>query len=129
MKTPEASPGQSLEVTQSSSGEGPTAHATVSPPSSPRHAREMEPAPAPLPSARMVQYYRGKEGKPLAISSNYLKLDIEKGKGVYEYEVSYEPRIDNRNTRFRLLNQHRNVYGAEKVSEIYFFFRHSMPLT
>ena len=63
------------------------------------------------------QFYRGKEGRPIQVAANYLKLDVAPGKGVFEYEVSYEPRIDNRNHRFKLLNQHRGtgILGPEKV--------------
>ncbi len=103
--TSEASPGRTPDTTGSPPAGEPT-RATVSPPGSPTPGRR--PADAP-------QYYRGKEGRLLQVSSNYLKLEVEKDKGVFEYEVSYEPRVDNRNTRFRLLNQHRNVYGGEKV--------------
>jgi len=61
------------------------------------------------------KYYRGTEGKMINMSANYLRMDLEKDKGVYEYEVRYEPRTDNRDQRFRLLNQHREVIGGVKV--------------
>ncbi len=94
---------------QSSSAEGPETHTTVSPPGSPPPERV----------EKVVQLYRGSEGKTMNISANYLKMGFEKGRGVFEYEVSYDPRVDNRNSRFRLFNQHREVYGAEKVAHFF----------
>jgi len=68
-----------------------------------------------------AQFYRGKEGRTLPVSVNYMRLEIEEGKGVHEYEVSYEPRVDNRNARFKLLNQHRDgVIGLNKVRVAFF---------
>jgi aubergine-like protein len=66
--------------------------------------------PTPTP-----KFFRGKGGKPLAITANYLKLGVEPGKGVFEYEVRFDPRVDSRDLRFRLLNQHRETIGATKV--------------
>ncbi len=109
MKTsPEASP----EVTHTTV---PSAEAVVpytSPPGSPRPER----ADAPPPRPDHPQVYAGHEGRKHSIATNYLRLEIAPGKGVFEYEVSYEPRVDNRNSRFRLVNQHRDVYGGEKVN-------------
>ena len=48
------------------------------------------------------------------MATNYLKLNVADGKGVFEYEVVFEPRIDNRDQRFRLLNQQRGMTGPTK---------------
>ena len=61
------------------------------------------------------KFYRGTDGKVLSMSANYLQMNLESGKGVFEYEVRYDPRTDNRDQRFRLLNQHREVIGGVKV--------------
>jgi len=61
------------------------------------------------------KFYRGNLGKPLKLSANYLHLQLEKDKGVFEYEVRFNPRTDNRDQRFRLLNQQREVIGGVKV--------------
>jgi len=61
------------------------------------------------------QLYRGTHGKPINLMANYLKLVVEEGKGVFEYEVRFSPQIDNRDQRFKLVNQHREVLGGVKV--------------
>jgi len=61
------------------------------------------------------ELYRGTQGKPINLSANYLKLMVEEGKGVFEYEVRFSPNVDNRDQRFRLVNQQREVIGGVKV--------------
>jgi len=61
------------------------------------------------------EHYRGTQGKPVSLSANYLKLMVEEGKGVFEYEVRFNPNVDNRDQRFRLVNQQREVIGGVKV--------------
>lgn len=60
------------------------------------------------------QFYRGKEGRPTPVSSNYLKLEITEEKGLFEYEVRFEPRIDSREQRFRLVNELKETTGPTK---------------
>ena len=67
------------------------------------------------------EYFRGKEGAPKNVASNYLKLECDKDKGIYHYEVDFEPRIDNRQECFRLLNSLRDITGPVKV-RIWFIF-------
>ena len=62
------------------------------------------------------QFYRGNHGKPVKLSANYLKLVVEEDKGVFEYEVRFSPLVDNRDQRFRLVNQQRESIGSVKVS-------------
>ena len=54
-------------------------------------------------------------GKSLQTTSNYLRLKVEEGKGVYEYEVRFDPRVDSRNERFRLIGQQVALIGPTKV--------------
>ncbi|XP_066151998.1 piwi-like protein Ago3 [Euwallacea fornicatus] len=49
--------------------------------------------------------YQGTSGKQINISLNYLRLDLEKGRGVFEYEVKFNPEIDAKNHRVKLVNQ------------------------
>jgi len=67
------------------------------------------------PELKKPKLYRGTEGKPLNVSANYLRMEQTPGTGVFEYEVRFEPRTDNRDQRFRLLNQHREIFGGVKV--------------
>ena len=48
------------------------------------------------------------------MATNYLKLSVAEDKGVFEYEVVFDPRIDSRDQRFRLLNQLREITGPTK---------------
>ena len=49
------------------------------------------------------------------VASNYLKLQCEDNKGIFHYEVDFEPRVDNRQECFRLLNSLGNLTGPVKV--------------
>lgn len=42
-------------------------------------------------------------------------MKIDPGKGIYEYEVRFEPSVDSKAIRFQLLNQHRDIIGAAKT--------------
>lgn len=41
------------------------------------------------------------------LSSNYIKIELEENKGIYEYRVDFDPPVDAKNARFFLINQHR----------------------
>lgn len=47
------------------------------------------------------------------LSSNYIKIELEANKGIYEYRVDYNPPIDVKSARFSLLNQHRDVFPVK----------------
>ena len=49
------------------------------------------------------------------VASNYLKLQCEDNKGIFHYEVDFEPRVDNRQECFRLLNSLSSLTGPVKV--------------
>lgn len=49
------------------------------------------------------------------IIANYVRLNIDPGKGIYEYEVRFEPLIDSKDIRFKLLNKHREFLGSAKT--------------
>lgn len=40
------------------------------------------------------------------MQANYIRLNVEPGRGVYEYEVKFSPDIDSRPLRSKLLAQH-----------------------
>ncbi len=47
--------------------------------------------------------------------ANYVRVDIDPGKGIYEYEVRFDPTVDSKSIRFQLLNQHRDKIGIAKT--------------
>ena len=51
----------------------------------------------------------------LDVVANYVRVNIDPGKGIYEYEVSFFPTFDSKEIRFQLLNQHRAVLGPAKT--------------
>ena len=60
--------------------------------------------------------FRGKLGKPMNVTSNYLKIISHPNTGVYEYEVRFTPNVDMRNERFRLIRQAEELIGTTRVS-------------
>lgn len=47
------------------------------------------------------------------LSSNYIKIELEANKGIYEYRVDFDPPIDARAARFFLLNCHRDLFPVK----------------
>ncbi|KAL0126989.1 hypothetical protein PUN28_005374 [Cardiocondyla obscurior] len=46
---------------------------------------------------------------------NYVDLELEPGKGLFQYEVKFSPDIDSTGLRRKLLNQHSAVLGRTKT--------------
>ncbi|KAL1501830.1 hypothetical protein ABEB36_007083 [Hypothenemus hampei] len=59
--------------------------------------------------------YKGTSGKELRLSCNYIRLSVEEGRGVFEYEVTFYPNLDAKNIRFRLVNNIMKEIGSVKV--------------
>ena len=51
----------------------------------------------------------------LDVVANYVRVNIDPGKGIYEYEVSFFPPVDSKHTCVKLLNQHREELGPAKT--------------
>ena len=58
--------------------------------------------------------YRGLGGKPTDITVNYIRLTVDEGYGMFEYECIFEPRIDSRDARYSAVNQHKDKLGQTK---------------
>ena len=63
--------------------------------------------------------FAGQTGKPLNVTANYLRLISEPGSGVFEYEIKYQPAVDQRIERFRLIRQCEEVIGTVKVKAFF----------
>ena len=60
--------------------------------------------------------------------TNYVKVTIDPGKGIFEYEVHFHPSQDNRGVRFKLLNQHRETWGPAKTFDgVNLYLPYQMP--
>ncbi|CAH0388616.1 unnamed protein product [Bemisia tabaci] len=66
------------------------------------------------PSSAEPVFYKGSEGTTIQAVVNYLKLDIIDEKGIYEYEVRYNPPIDHRGLKSKLLRQLESTIGNVK---------------
>uniref|UniRef100_A0A336M4G2 Lipid droplet-associated hydrolase n=1 Tax=Culicoides sonorensis TaxID=179676 RepID=A0A336M4G2_CULSO len=59
--------------------------------------------------------YRGGAGTTLSLSVNYIKMNMDPDKGVFEYMVDFQPSIGSKNVRFKLLNKLRELIGETKT--------------
>lgn len=57
---------------------------------------------------------KGTSGAGVRLSANYLRVVAEQD-GVYQYMVSFIPQVDNKNLRYRLLNEHKDVLGDTRA--------------
>ena len=102
---PSGSSGEKTTTSGESPGDVTKSSGASAPPT--RKPREQQ-TPAP------TVFYRGKEGKAITVSSNYLQLEMEKDMGLFQYEVRFEPQLDGTNQRRRALYGLENVLGATK---------------
>nr|XP_039251037.1 piwi-like protein 1 [Styela clava] len=63
---------------------------------------------------RDVIEYSGSQGMKVPIGINCVRLKC-RNEAVYQYHVSFNPNIDNRNMRYSLLNQHRELIGNTRA--------------
>lgn len=54
-------------------------------------------------------------GTPKNALTNYIKLEVEPDKGVFEYEVRFEPAAHSNQLRYALLNQQIPIIGKTKT--------------
>ncbi|XP_064215158.1 piwi-like protein Ago3 [Tribolium castaneum] len=59
--------------------------------------------------------YRGESGTPIKATANYILLNVEKDRGVFEYEVRFQPDIDAKSNRIKLVNQALGELSTTKV--------------
>ena len=58
---------------------------------------------------------QGTGGTSVQLSGNYISLKLSSGKGLFNYEVKFNPDIESRPLRRKLLNQHLQALGRTKV--------------
>lgn len=64
---------------------------------------------------KLVKNFIGESGRTVPASANYIKLILEPGRGVYEYEVRFEPTIDARSAKFKMLSSIIAEYSKAKT--------------
>lgn len=57
----------------------------------------------------------GKSGRKIGALTNYIRLQVDAERGVFEYEIRFEPAVHASSVRFKLLNQHRDIIGNTKT--------------
>lgn len=57
----------------------------------------------------------GTKGTPTDVLTNYIRLTTDPTKGVFQYDVLFNPNVDSRDFRFKYLNQHRDTLGNTKL--------------
>jgi len=71
---------------------------------------------------------KGSAGKEVKMTANYVRLEIASEKGMYEYEVRFEPQIDSRDERFKLIGQMKETFGPTKTFDgVCLYLPHMLP--
>ena len=52
---------------------------------------------------------------PSQVTANYLELRLRDDRAIYEYEVGFDPAVDAREERFRIVGQLSDVVGNTRV--------------
>lgn len=57
----------------------------------------------------------GTKGTPVQLMTNYIRIACDTDRGLYEYEVRFNPEVDSKVARSKYINQHREVIGNAKT--------------
>ncbi|XP_044254277.1 piwi-like protein Ago3 [Tribolium madens] len=60
--------------------------------------------------------YRGEVGTPIKATANYIFLNVDEDRGVFEYEVRFQPDIDAKSNRIKLVNE---ALGELRTTKVY----------
>ncbi|KAK6165172.1 hypothetical protein SNE40_023615 [Patella caerulea] len=79
------------------------------------------PPPSTAPKSRLdagertaTVHKAGNDGKVCRMSANYIRVKC-KNEGVYQYHVSYNPQVDSKFVRIRMVYEHKEVLGETKA--------------
>ncbi|KRT80752.1 hypothetical protein AMK59_5119 [Oryctes borbonicus] len=59
--------------------------------------------------------FKGTSGSPIYVTANYIRLSIEKNKGVFEYDVRFIPDVDAKPLRYKILNSKIEEMGGVRI--------------
>ncbi|KAJ3661753.1 hypothetical protein Zmor_006138 [Zophobas morio] len=67
--------------------------------------------------------FKGAIGTPIRATANYIFLKVEKDRGVFEYEVRFQPEIDAKSYRMKLVAQALEEQGATRAyyGDVFFY--------
>ncbi|KAK9506113.1 hypothetical protein O3M35_008106 [Rhynocoris fuscipes] len=85
----------------------------------PKHEEELETSMAQLSmteddSDKPAVIKKGSYGETVSVASNYVRLRVEEGKGVFMYDVKFSPEVDALNVRFHLMRNVTDIIGDTK---------------
>ena len=58
---------------------------------------------------------KGTAGKTIPVTANYIRLELLKEDKMYEYEVNFQPTIDSKDERFKIIKAQSEVLGATRT--------------
>jgi len=58
---------------------------------------------------------KGTAGKAAKLTANYVRLEVDGDNGMFEYEVRFDPLVDSRDERFRIIGQQRELFGPTRT--------------
>jgi hypothetical protein len=61
------------------------------------------------------------------LSSNYIKIEIEKEVGIFKYCVDFDPPVDIKSAKFYLLNQHNEKLPVKTFDGALLFVPIKLP--
>ena len=71
---------------------------------------------------------KGTAGKTVKMTANYVRLEVDGDKGLHEYEVKFDPVVDSRDDRFKLVGQQKELFGPTKTFDgVCLFLPHQLP--
>ena len=68
----------------------------------------------------------GTAGKEIPVTANYIRLELLKEDKMYEYEVIFQPTIDSRDDKFKLIRAQSEVLGATRTFDGVFLYLPSL---
>ncbi|CAK1555842.1 unnamed protein product [Leptosia nina] len=69
---------------------------------------------------------KGEHGTPCEVTANFIHLKFEENT-VFEYEVRYQPEQDHRSLRFKLLNEHHDLFKVKSFDGTTLYLPHQLP--
>ena len=54
-------------------------------------------------------------GYRITLEANYLRVEVDESKGIYQYRVQFSPPVDSRNRRFALIRQLGHIIGKARA--------------
>lgn len=63
--------------------------------------------------ARLV--ISGESGTPVSVTANYIRLKIDRDRGVFSYDIKFHPMVDSKQFRVKMLNSRMPEMGNVKL--------------